>query len=309
MTEQDWRRVALVLGVAVVVLIGVAGAMAFAGGSERSAPSPSPSIPIAQVSGSPAASTSPVASASPSVSQAPSAAPSASPSPSSSPSPSPSPAVPAAVVRIANLQLDDPAATDATARQFVVTTDGAGSMTAKLVSASGGKAKFCLQAGTSKAWCGNYGGGVVLTGTTSIKGKTRFTVTLIGASKGSAPTVTVDINFFAKAPTLEFSGVRIDPTRGPTGLDTRLTTRSQGSVELQADLLDTTTSSPALNAPWRVRMVALSGPTFPPQDLLDTGATAQMSGDVGGAGTVQVTLGAQQGTSPSLLASGSITWP
>ncbi len=217
--------------------------------------------------------------------------------------------MPKAGVRIANLQLDDPAATDATVRMFVVTTDGPGSMTGKLVTASGGKVKFCLQAATSKAFCGNYGSGVTLTGTTSNKGQTRFTITAIGASKGVAPTATIDIAFFANAPKLEFTGLRIDPVRGPTGLDARVTVPGQGSIELQAALLDTTTSAPATNAPWRVRMVSLDGAAFPPQDLTDTGATVQVSGDVAGAGHAQVTLTAQQGTSPSLVASGSLTWP
>ena len=215
MTEQRWRSVAIVL---TVVLVGLVGLIFFTdlprGSTSASNP---PSFALGSPSASALSSKSPGASVEPSGSVEPSA--SASTGPSASPTNQPT----AAQNRITftGVKLDARSNSNGKARTFTFRTDGPGSVTAKLIAkSSGGTTRFCLKVGANGTPVCRIWAAGTLTGLTSAKGKTTFSVTAIG--QGSAtPTVDVQLTFRALAPSVTVTNARFDgtdstPTTGST---------------------------------------------------------------------------------------------
>ncbi len=233
MTEQRWRSVAIVLAVVLVGLVGLIFFTDLPGGSPS--PTNQPSFGL----GSPSASAggelpsgSPGSSVAPSASVVPSA--SASTGPSASPTNQPT----AAQNRITftGVKLDARSDSNGKARTFTFRTDGPGSVTAKLIAkSSGGTTRFCLKVGANGTPVCRIWAAGTLTGLTSAKGKTTFSVTAIG--QGSAtPTVDVQLTFRALAPSVTVTNARFDGTDSSAynGLNGQLKVKAGGSIAVKA---------------------------------------------------------------------------
>jgi len=230
MTEQRWRSVAIVL---TVVLVGLVGLIFFTdlprGSTSASNP---PSFALGSPSAGALSSESPGASIEPSASVEPSA--SASTGPSASPTNQPTAAQNR--VTFSGVKLDARSDPAGKARTFTFRTDGPGSVTAKLVAKSPqGTTRFCLKVGaTGTPLCRIWAAGT-LTGLTSAKGKTTFSVTAIGQGIAT-PTVDVQLTFRALAPSVTVTNARFDGTDSPdyNGLNGQLKIKAAGSISVKA---------------------------------------------------------------------------
>jgi hypothetical protein len=207
-TEEGWRRVAMVLAVVLALLIGFGAAVLLLPRGGTSGSSPTPTL----VAG---ASSTPTLPTGGGTSQPPTETPTqlATPTPSPSPSATPIPTFPTATIEFSSLQLDSPAATGGKARSIAFGSNGPGDIvvTAKVLTSST-TASICLRAGTQTPTCKNG------TGTISFKGHASgvtgsWTVTALGVAT-SAPSVDLTITWPVKTPKVTLSNFRFDGTGG-----------------------------------------------------------------------------------------------
>lgn len=232
MTEEGWRRVAMVLAVVLALLIGFGAAVVLLPRGGTSGASPTPTL----VAG---ASATPTLPGSGETTQPPTATPTELPSATSSPSPSqtPIPTSPTATIQFSSLQLDSPAAAGGKSRTIAFGSDGPGdiAVTAKVITTSS-TASVCLRAGTQAPTCKNG------TGTISFKGHASgatgsWTVTALGVAT-SAPSIDLTITWPAKTPKLTLTNFRFDGTGGAgliNGFTVVLKARGNGNVGVNMD--------------------------------------------------------------------------
>jgi hypothetical protein len=205
-TEEGWRRVAMVLAVVLALLIGFGAAVVLLPHGGTSGASPTPTL----VAGASPTPTIPGQTTQPPT-ETPTELPSATPSPS--PSPTPIPTFPAATIQFVGLQLDSPAASGGKARTIAFGSNGPGDIivTAKVDTASS-TASLCLRAGTQAATCKNGSSTISFKGHASgVTG--TWTVTAFGVAT-SAPSIDLTITWPVKTPKLTLSNFRFDGTGG-----------------------------------------------------------------------------------------------
>ncbi len=234
MTDQTLRRV---IGVMATLLVVVVAAGAFLvlsrGGSGRAGASPSgSSAAAASASGGPSASAGRTLTptATPTSSEAATPAASAGASPSASPLPAP-----LATLTFLSLKLDPTGTPGAQQRIISFSSDGAGTVSAKLASHTPpGKTHMCLKVGSKVIGCNDITSGT-FTGKTS-QAHANWQVTLQGAG-AAAPVVDLTVTFQSLAPSVKIEHARFDGTAFPetNGIQARFTARDTGSVHLVAD--------------------------------------------------------------------------
>jgi hypothetical protein len=222
----NMQRLVVVLAFIFAVLVGVLAATSLFGGKGSSTASTS--------SPSTSAGASSTAAGAPS-GEAPSAAPSASASPSAAPTPTPTATpskVPLASIAFVQLTLDATTDSAGTTRSIAFAA-GAGTVTVKLKTESGGNSTVCLSANGKTPTC-NTGAGLTLTGRSTAK-STNYSVTLRGAA-AATPTVTATITFPAAKPKVTIRNARFDGTSYPAtnGLQVVATPRSKGTYHMAA---------------------------------------------------------------------------
>jgi hypothetical protein len=233
MTDRTLRNVVagltglLVLVIAVTLLVVV---------SRNGRPATSPSTPpIALGSPSVGATLTPTDSAPSSPSPTPAASPTPSSEASGSTAPSASPgAANLATLTFVGLKLDAEQDPGGEARTVTFRSDGAGTVTAKLASASPGTTHMCLLVGTKEIGCNDIRSGT-FTGKTS-QAHATWKVTLLGVDVDD-PTVDLTVTFQAAAPSVTIEHARFDGTASPetNGIQARFTARADGEAHLAAD--------------------------------------------------------------------------
>lgn len=227
MTDRNWRITAGILAVILAVLGGATIAFVIAPGSPSATATPGTSASFA--AGSPSDSAS--ASIGPSESASASAA---SPSVSISPTPSPTP-IPIAQLTVTQLKLDPRVPASAGVARFIAfTSDGPGTITAKLTSISPlGTTHMCLRAGSKDIKCVDTGAGTITATTTSAHVPWR--VSLEGTASFT-PTVELTVTFPAVAPTVKITHARFDGTAFPdtNGIQVLFVPRAAGTAHIAA---------------------------------------------------------------------------
>lgn len=233
MSERNLRTVVAAL---VVLLVLVVGATVVVLSGRNGQPSASPSPSSAAGPSASAASPSPSASVAASASTAPSPAISSAPSSSVGASFTPPP-VPLATVTFIGLKLDPTSATGSLPRIITFASDGAGTVSVKVATASGttpAKTHMCLKVGTKVVGCNDITSGT-FTGKTN-QAHANWTVTLEGTA-AAAPDVNLTLTYQTLVPTLKIENARFDGTAFPdtNGIQVRLTARTTGQLHLVAD--------------------------------------------------------------------------
>jgi hypothetical protein len=224
MTNQNMQRLTVVLAFVFALLLGIFLATTLLGdnkGTAKQSAAPSSSL-TASLAPSPGTSEQPSASVEPS----------ASASPSASPSPTPAP-IKTATIKFVQLALDAGSDASGTTRTISFAA-GAGKVTVKLATESGGNSKACLIADGKELACRTAVSGS-LTGT-STKKTSNYQVTLRGAA-ASAPVVTVTITFPAQKPKVTITHARFDGTDNAkfNGLQVVATPRAKGQFHVSAN--------------------------------------------------------------------------
>jgi hypothetical protein len=136
---------------------------------------------------------------------------------------------------ITQLRLDATEDPDGQDRIVTFTSQGAGTITAKLTSLSPqGTTHFCLATKTKQLGCKSTDAGTLTAKTTAPS--VDFTLTLRGDGMFT-PTVEVTLTFPAKTPAVTIRNARFDGTAFPdtNGLQAYVTPRADGNVRLRAD--------------------------------------------------------------------------
>lgn len=233
MADRNLRTlVAALAGLLVVVVAITLLVIVDRNGSATASPSTSPAAIGASGSPTAIATLSPTASPAATASVTPSASASVEPSvgPSSSPLPSG-----LATLTFLGLKLD--ASTDPAGQPRIVsfTSDGPGTITAKLVSTSPqGTTHMCLLVGSKQVGCKDWASGT-FTGKTT-QAHANWHVTLLGSAI-ETPTVNLTLTFQALAPSVKIEHARFDGTAFPdtNGVQARFTARAPGDAHLVAD--------------------------------------------------------------------------
>ena len=232
MTERSWRNVALVLMVVFVVLSaaavgsligGGAGATASPGSSHVAVGSSSPSAPTGSGSVSP----SPVTTNPDGSTPSPSASVPATPSPTVAPAP-------VATVTFTQLKLDARGATGDRARFITFTSDGPGTVTAKLTSDSPqGTTHMTLRVGSTDVETKDWAKGTMTRKTTATHATWRVTLEGNGIE---TPTVELTLSFPAFKPSVKITHADFNGTADSdyNGVQVRFTPRTAGNATLTA---------------------------------------------------------------------------
>jgi hypothetical protein len=133
------------------------------------------------------------------------------------------------------LKLDGSADPAGQARIVTFTSDGPGTITAKLASTSPqGTTHMCLLIGTKQVGCKDWASGT-FTGKTT-QAHANWQVTLIGTAI-ETPTVNLTLTFQAAAPSVTIEHARFDGTAFPdtNGIQARVTARAAGNARLVAN--------------------------------------------------------------------------
>jgi hypothetical protein len=223
-TEQTLRQAIGVMATLLVVVLGASLLLVVSrGGFNAAGASPSPTT-IA------------VTSASPSIAASPSPTPTPAPTPSPTPTPTPTPvAIPLATLTFVELKLDASGGADSTERVITFTSDGPGTITAKLVTQGDQiPTHMCLRAGTKELGCKDWAKGTFSGKTT--QAHTNWRVTLIGTNAVESPLVDVTVTFQATAPKVKIAHARFDGTEftDTNGIQVRFVPRADGDVHLVA---------------------------------------------------------------------------
>jgi len=238
-TDQTLRRVVGAMGTLLVVVLGATVVLMLSRGGSGG---PGSSVASASASGSPVGSGAAIPSSGASPSVAPSTIASASAAPSTSPPAASSSAlpsasagaIPAAMLTFVGLKLDatdDPGGAD---RVITFTSDGAGKMSATLVSQTPqGTTHMCFRAGTKELGCKDWSKGT-FNGTTT-QAHTNWRVTVRGSGI-AAPIVDVTMTFQAIAPKVKIANARFNGTAEPelNGIQVRFVPRAAGDARLVA---------------------------------------------------------------------------
>jgi hypothetical protein len=238
LSEGSWRNLAIGLAV-VLVFLAAAAVGSIVGGGRAPAATSGPGSSLAIGSGSPAASASGAsAGASVALSSEASAGASggASPSASSTPSPSPTkPPAPAAKLAFRQLTLDARGAPNANARFITFTSDGPGTISAKLTTdSSPGTTHMCLRVGSTDLTCKDWTGGTITFKTTSTHGTWRVSLEGNGTA---TPTVDLTVTFPSLKPLVKITHARFDGTAFPdyNGIQVTVVPRTAGKMTLAAN--------------------------------------------------------------------------
>jgi hypothetical protein len=151
-----------------------------------------------------------------------------------SPSASPLPA-PLATLTFLSLKLDPTGAPGAQPRIISFSSDGAGTVSAKLTPHTpSGKTHMCLKVGSKVIGCNDITSGT-FTGKTS-QAHANWQVTLQGTAIAT-PVVDLTVTFQSLAPSVKIEHARFDGTAFPdtNGIQARFTARDTGSAHLVAD--------------------------------------------------------------------------
>jgi hypothetical protein len=234
-TDQTLRRLIGAMATLLVVVLAAGVLVTLSrGGSGGTAPSPpGSSFAVASAGPSPAATAS-GAPTSPSQTATAAATPTA--SASGAPSGSPPP-VPLATLTFLGMKLDPSGPPDSLPRIITFSTDGAGTISAKLATSSGAtpaKTHMCLQIGTKLLGCNDITSGT-FTGTTK-QAHATWQVTVQGTASAT-PTVDLTLTFQSLAPSVKIEHARFDGTDFPdtNGIQARFTVRGPGDAHLVAD--------------------------------------------------------------------------
>ena len=227
-TDQTLRRLTGVMATLLVVVLAAGVFVVLSrGGSGNGSASPSGNG-AAFTSPSPSLAATPPATAS--ASSALSASPGAEPSASAS-----APAVPAATVTVMTLQLDATTDTAGMDRVISFTSDGPGTMSVKLTTATTGTTHTCFFAGTKPLGsCKDWKSGTFNGKTT--QAHTTWKVTVRG--KGSAtPVVNVMTTFQAVAPKVKIANARFDGSDAErtNGIKVQFVARADADARLVAE--------------------------------------------------------------------------
>jgi hypothetical protein len=234
MSDRTLRTVVTALAGLLVLVVAVTLLLVVDRSSRGNASASAP--PIAVASPSVGATLTPTEIAAPTPSPTPAATPATTATPTSSPTVSASPGETAlATLTFVGLQLD--ATTDPGGEARVVTfrSDGAGTVTAKLASASDqGTTHMCFLVGTREIGCEDWTSGT-FTGRTA-RAQADWTVTLQG-NGADTPSVDLTVTFQAAAPAVTIEHARFDGTASPdsNGIQARFVARSTGEARLVAD--------------------------------------------------------------------------
>ena len=232
MTEEGWRRVAMVLAVVLALLIGFGAAVLLIPRGGTSGASPTPTL----VAGASPTPTLPGGTTQPPT-ETPTELPSVTPTASPSPSPTPIPTSPTATIQFSSLQLDSPAASGGKARSIAFGSNGPGDIivTAKVDTASS-TASVCLRAGTQAPTCKNGSGTISFKGHASgVTGS--WTVTAFGVAT-SAPAIDLTITWPVKTPKVTLSNFRFDGTGDGhlvNGFTAVFKARGNGNLDVNMD--------------------------------------------------------------------------
>jgi hypothetical protein len=233
MSERSWRNIALVLAVVFVILSAAAVGTLIGGGSPAPTVGPGSSN-VAVGSASPSA---PAASGSISPSAVPSATTSGSPGPSASATASPSPTLapaPPTTVTLTQLKLDARQVHGGTARFIAFTSDGPGTITAKLTSDTPqGTTHMVLRVGNTDIQTKDWAAGTLTAHTTPAHAAWRITLEGNGMD---TPTVELTITYPSRKPSLTITHATFDGTasNGYNGVQVRFAPRSAGNATLTA---------------------------------------------------------------------------
>ncbi|HEV8401438.1 MAG TPA: hypothetical protein VGQ31_00235 [Candidatus Limnocylindrales bacterium] len=234
MTDQTLRRLIGVMATLLVVVVaaGVLVTLSRGGSGGATTPPPGSSFAIASAGASPASSASSVPT--PSLTSAATTAPTASASglPSASPPP-----VPLATLTFLAMRLDPTGQPESQPRIITFSTDGAGTISAKLATSSGAtpaKTHMCLQIGKKVLGCNDITSGT-FTGTTK-QAHATWQVTVQGTAS-TGPTVDLTLTFQSLAPSVKIEHARFDGTDFPdtNGIQVRFTARGTGDAHLVAE--------------------------------------------------------------------------
>jgi hypothetical protein len=233
MADRNLRTlVAALAGLLVVVVAITLLVIVGRNGPGTASPGTSPTARLGSPSSAAIVTPTQSASAAPTASSAPAASPSLEPSlaPSSSPL-----ASGLATLTFIGLKLD--ASTDPAAQPRIVsfTSDGPGTITAKLASTTPqGTTHMCLLVGTKQVGCKDWASGT-FTGKTT-QAHANWHVTLVGSAIAT-PTVNLTVTFQAIAPSVKIEHARFDGTAFPdtNGIQARFTARTPGNAHLVAD--------------------------------------------------------------------------
>jgi hypothetical protein len=218
-SNRRWRNVALALGLIVAALAGATGRLLLGdlnpsiSGPTNAAPTPSPSLTT----------TAPTATASP------------------SPTPTPSPTItvlsaPPASVTFRDLMLDAPGSSSL-ARTFSFTSDGQGSVSAKVIAAAPrDDISMCIQVNGNLPFCNN-GATPGFEQPTPPGDHADWVVTVSNTKAGSTPIVDLAFTWPTLAPTLTISHGRFQGLPNPDslrGFTVQFQTRAAGQAGLAA---------------------------------------------------------------------------
>lgn len=231
MSERSWRNIALVLAVVFVILSAAAVGSLVGGGSPAASASPGSSN-VAVGSSSPSA---PAGSGSVSPSPVETNPDGSTPSPSASISPSPTLApAPVATVTFTQLKLDARGASGDRARFITFTTDGPGTVTAKLTSDSPqGTTHMTLRVGSTDLQTKDWAKGTMTQKTTATHATWRVTLEGNGIE---TPTVELALSFPAFKPSVKITHADFNGTADSeyNGVQVRFTPRAAGNATLSA---------------------------------------------------------------------------
>ena len=232
-TDQTLRRLIGVMATLLVVVLAAGAFVMLTRGGSGGGATPAPASGAAVASPSPSPAGSVLAPTS-----RPTAAATSTPASSSSGGPSASPLpAPLATLTFLSLKLDPTGAPGAQPRIVTFRTDGAGTVAARLATASGttpAKTHMCLQVGAKVLGCKDITSGT-FTGKTS-QAHANWRVTVQGTAT-AAPIVDLTVTFQAVAPSVKIEHARFDGTDFPdtNGIQARYAVRGPGDVHLVAD--------------------------------------------------------------------------
>jgi cytoskeletal protein RodZ len=239
--SRRWRNIALGLGLVLAILLGATGQLLFsalnhgsapAGGTESPPASAATASPTQAGQGpaTPGATTAPVPTGTLAATSTASETSTSAPRGSGTASPT--------TVTFRDLMLDSAADPAGTARTFAFTTDGAGSVSAQVVTAAPlATLKMCLQVNSASPSCVTGATPGFFTMAPSVGDQAQWTVTLISTGAGSTPVVDVAFTWRTKSAAITLSHGRFQGSPNPDslrGLTATFKTRAAGSVGVVA---------------------------------------------------------------------------
>lgn len=323
MSGQSIRTAAALLGIALLVILGGA-IFIFLAQDDLQGPTPAPS-PTDGALASPSPDPSPSLTESPGPTPTASAAPSPTPTPAPRPSPtfeitpSPSPiptdsptlasSGPERELRLIGLGLDRPGLPETRERLLTFSANGPGLIRATLADVSAGRVRVCIGSGTPltivQPLCQNMREGGTLEQVVESAGESTWTVTLLGASDQSSPSVALRLRFPSLAPRVVLERFRFLGTEFESynGFSAELDVARPGVLSIHGSVDD----GLAGEYPYRLNVLGL-GTAY---DATDEGTAGQIESTTElAAGPYRVTLqNTEEFTEQEVLLRATISWP